>query len=276
MSSKPIANNTRPDAFPTAATGQEARAAMLKDGFCLVGPIIEPDLVARASEHMDAVIAGDYETGVAPARMWDLGDDPTKLVKIDLSQRADRTILELISHPAIGEWAAAVMDAQMVQVWATQLLFKPSGGARAGTVGWHRDDAYWKAWMAGEAFTVWVALSEVRPESGPMRFVVGSHRWDLQDDLQHFFDSDMEAIRSSVSLPGGAVWAEAQAVMPAGAASFHHRLTIHGSSPNISSLPRRSFAIHLRTERSRVVPGAPEGYPEILDDPEQCPIIFRR
>ena len=62
--------------------------------------------------HMDAVIAGDYETGVAPHwRRWNPGDDEARLRKIDQPQLCDRTIARFIDNEAIGRAAAELTGA---------------------------------------------------------------------------------------------------------------------------------------------------------------------
>ncbi|MCW8129835.1 MAG: phytanoyl-CoA dioxygenase family protein [Planctomycetota bacterium] len=254
------------------ATAAERYAA---DGFFFSPPAIPQDLVRRAVGRMDAVIRGEYETGVAPgSRCWNPGDDPRKICKIDNAQLSDRTILELISHPAIGRWAAEVTGAKMVQIWSTQLLFKPPGGENAGNVGWHQDYQYWKYWE-GEVFTAWVALCDITPEIGPVAFVRGSHQWGLLEG-GNFFNSDLAELRKSMSIPAGAAWEEVEGLLPAGAVSFHHKYTIHGSGPNRTAQPRRSFALHMRTEKSRPAPSVPDhGYASHLDDPLYCPVIYR-
>jgi ectoine hydroxylase-related dioxygenase (phytanoyl-CoA dioxygenase family) len=96
-----------------------------------------------------------------------------------------------------------------------------------------------------------VALSDVTEQSGPVRFLRGSHRWGLKN-AGDFFHQDIEAQKSSVPVPPGETWDEQAAIIPPGGCSVHHMLTYHGSGPNLSGLPRRSLAIHLRTDRSRV------------------------
>lgn len=260
-------------------TPERLRAAeqFRRDGFCITPPIISADLIQRVIARMDAVIAGEYETGVPPHwRTWNPGDDENKLRKIDQSHLSDRTILELISHPAIGQWAAAITGAKFIQAWATQLLLKPPGGSESGNVGWHQDRQYWQRWWEeeSEVFTAWVAISDVTADSGPMRFVRGSHRWGFLGKGD-FFGTDHEAQRKEMPIPEGETWEEVPAILPPGAVSFHHRLTLHGSGPNRSSAPRRSFAIHLRTERSWPVPGSTEYYVSHLDDPLFAPVIYR-
>ena len=145
---------------------------------------------------------------------------------------SDRTIYELASYPAIGRWAAALLGAKRVQLWASQMLYKPPvglSGEVTGNVGWHQDKQYWR-YMEGDLFTAWVAVSDVTGESGPMRFLRGSHRWGLLDSGD-FFGHDHEAQRKDIPVPEGENWEEVEAVLPPGAVSFHDRHTYHASGP---------------------------------------------
>ena len=61
------------------------------------------DAVDRAVEGMDAVRRGEYDTGVPPrSSAWSPGDDPQRLCKIEKPQIANRAIMDLIKHPALG------------------------------------------------------------------------------------------------------------------------------------------------------------------------------
>lgn len=249
-----------------------------RDGFYLTPPILPADLIERVTARMDAVMYGDYETGEPPRRSWNPGDDPKRIRKIDQAHLSDRTIYELASHPAIGHWAAALLGAKRVQLWASQMLYKPpvslvgSDCGVTGNVGWHQDKQYWK-YLDGELFTAWVAVSDVTGASGPMRFLRGSHRWGLLDSGD-FFGHDHEAQRKEIPVPEGESWEEVEAVLPAGAVSFHDRHTYHASGPNVSAAPRRSFAFHLRTEKARPVEGRTDYYVQHLDDPAYCPVLY--
>lgn len=260
-----------------AAAERDAEARYQADGFLVVPDILLPaDLVRRASQGMDALRRGEYDTGHPPCpSAWKPGDDPNRLCKIEQPQFANTAIRELVSHPALGQIAATITGATMVQAWWVQLLYKPpSSGNRGTNVGWHQDRSYWGQWEPGsELFTAWVALSDVQEDCGPMRFVRGSHRWGLlgQGD---FFEQDIAGQRSGIMIPAGKQWEEVPALLPPGGASFHDNLTFHGSGPNHSGRARRSFAIHLRTQNSRPVGDERQGLTEFIDDTTLCPVLY--
>jgi hypothetical protein len=252
------------------------------DGYCVLHSILPKDLIRRTVDRMDAVMRGEYETGKAPLdSWWSPGDSPTKLRKIDQAHVSDRTIFEAVTYPELGRLVAEITGAKLVQVWVVQLLHKPPGGDAKGAVGWHQDYFYWKNWWTPESnvFTAWMALSDVREECGPMHFAAGSHQWGLREGSDFWAGFD----ETKVQLPPEEKWRDESGAMPAGAFSLHHRLTFHGSQPNISKIPRYSFAIHLRTEKSTATPRgalnstdtAGYDYVSYLDDPSICPVIYR-
>src|ERR1043165_7370294 len=121
---KTLAASKLPDSQKHAAAAQFER-----DGFFIAPAVIPPELLARVRKRIDAVYAGEYETGIPPCgNPKGSSTPPTKLVKIDNAHRSDRTVLELVTHPAIGQLAAALTGAKFVQVFATQMLIKPPGG----------------------------------------------------------------------------------------------------------------------------------------------------
>ncbi len=256
-----------------------ARAQYERDGFYLVPSVIPQDLARCVSARMDAVIAGEYDTGIAPAgRNGKPGESLDKLQNIGNVHLSDRTIHQAISHPAIGRWAATITGAKMVQVFTTQLLVKPTSSADTVNVGWHQDQQYWNAALQGELFTAWLAISDVTAASGPMRFVRGSHHWGLLM-AGDFYDGKMDVTKQRIqSKHGNGAWEEVAGVLPAGGVSFHHRLTVHGSAANHAPWPRKSLAIHLRTEKSSLRDGVnyeATGYLNDFNDEHACPVIYR-
>ena len=107
--------------------GADPHGQYAADGYYIhTGPILPAATVDRAVAGMDAVRRGEYDTGVPPRRSaWSPGDDPSLLCKIEKPQIANRAIMELVKHPALGELVAAVTGAEWIQGWWVQLLYKP-------------------------------------------------------------------------------------------------------------------------------------------------------
>lgn len=256
-----------------------ARELYREHGLVIVPRLLSDDLLKRGNEHIDGVLRGEYETGRAP---YTYGHVPGiemlkqgRLVKIDQPQYADRTVLEIISQPVLGEYAAAITGASMVQVWAVQLLVKPPSPAKEGAnVGWHQDNQYWHTWWTPESeiFTMWLAMSEVPEDCGPMKMVPGSHHWGFLNQGD-FFGQNQQELREQIKVPQGQHWHEISASMGIGQASFHHKFTFHGSGPNRSNQERRSFAIHMRTQNSQILPGD-TNYAKELPLQHISPVIY--
>lgn len=251
-----------------------------EDGFYIsVGSVFPEDVIVRASEGMDRIRAGDYDTGLSPRRSrWNPGDSEDTLCKIEMPQIANGAVRDLVSHPALGQFAARITGAKRVQVWWVQLLCKPSqktGQLSGANIGWHQDRQYWANWEEGsELFTVWVAISDVTAESGPMRFVRGSHLWGFRGEGD-FTGQDLDQQKhQEISRPQGQSWEEIAVILPPGGASLHHHLVYHGSGPNLSGTLRRSFAIHMRSENSRPVDDRRAGLTEYIDNFDFCPVLY--
>lgn len=255
-----------------------AKESFDRNGFYLVNqPVINSERVRNAVEGMDMIRAGVYDTGKPPPKSrWNPGDDPSYLCKIEQPQIANEAIATLVRSPEIGEWTARVTGAEMIQVAGVQLLYKPPmiGEKSAPTkVGWHRDWTYFrKHWEPGSLLlTAWIALSDVEEVSGPMNFVVGSHLWGATSGGDFF---SQEICQGDFSVPSNRVWKETSAVMVAGGLSLHDQHVLHGSGPNLSNTPRRSLAVHVRTEQSRLIDGKQSGLTSYMDDLYVSPIIY--
>lgn len=247
-----------------------------ENGFALIRePVIPLALVERAIAAQELLRSGGNDTGQDHAGAYGDPQRTDALIKIEQPQLASQAIREVVAHAGLGKWALEITGADWVQPWWVQLLVKPSGDKLASNVGWHQDRYYWSDWEEGsELFTAWVALTDVTDDAGPMVFLKGSHKWGFLNQGD-FFGQNLDELKSGITLPAGATWDEVAGTLPTGGISFHHSLTFHGSSANISGLPRRSFAIHMRTNRSRPVDDRRSGLTTYIDDPVICPVFHR-
>ena len=154
-----------------------------------------------------------------------------------MPQIANTAIMNLITYPAIGQIAAEITGAEMIQVWWVQLLGKPPVSKQEKTnIGWHQDRTYWQVWEEGSPLlTAWVAVSDVTEKDGPMRFVKGSHHWGFLENQGNFHGQDHQKQQSEIEQQQKGGCEEISVTIPAGGMSFHHCLTYHASGPNQSS-----------------------------------------
>ena len=224
-----------------------------------IGPKVFSDaelMVIR--EHHALVVAGEYETGRSPhSRSVEPGVPIDQIVKIDNSYWSDSVLAKMVLNPTIGAIAAQLAGVSGIRLWHDQLLHKPPQTAtKAGAVGWHQDWHYWQCAQPAELITAWVALVDVDEHNGCVEFVPGSHKWGLQPDSD-FFEQDLDRLRASIEKSSGKAFETVPAILPAGAVSFHHCLTIHGSRPNLSNGPRPSIVLHLQPNGTRYHKGTP-------------------
>lgn len=144
---------------------------------------------------------------------------------------------EIIRHPRILDAIEDLLGPDLL-CWSTSMFTKEP--RTPGFVSFHQDSTYWGI-EPKVAVTAWVALSDCPAESGPMRFVPGSHRTQLVH--RDTFHADNLLTR------GQEVEAEvdestvADVVLRAGEMSLHHVMLVHGSGPNDSDDRRIGLAI---------------------------------
>ena len=93
--------------------------------------------------------------------------------------------------------------------------------ADGGVVGLHQDWTYWAhpsigptgnpdggGWGGSGLCTCWVALGDVGPESGPLLFVRGSHRWGVEISDLTLSRQDNHLVRDQVEVSPMAVSSE--------------------------------------------------------------------
>ena len=125
-----------------------------------------------------------------------------------------------------------------------------------------------------ELVTAWVALSDVTAEAGPMRYVRGSHSWGPMDEGD-FHGSDHAAQKGKISPAGWRGLERGRGHFTPGRPGPSQQAHFARERPNLTDGPRRSFAVHMRTERARPKDGIRAGLTAFIDDESVCPVIYR-
>ncbi len=143
--------------------------------------------------------------------------------------------------PAL-QMAAYQLLGGAVRLFHDQLFVKPP--EHGGVVAWHQDYSYW-TWTEPMAhLSCWIPLDDASVENGCLQYIPGSHRWGLLPITG--LTGDMNAASAALDdRQRKALETPVAAEVPAGVGVFHHPLTLHGSTENLSTRPRRAIVINL-------------------------------
>ena len=251
--------------------------SLKNDGFCFLPKVFSKQNVHKAREGLWRVINGEYRSGRKPeARFWEPGGDPNSIIKIDKPHLCDDSIWNLITDKSFGQFLGKETDAEYVQVWHSQVVWKPYSKNQRGNAGWHRDSQYWPFWTEEGLYTAWIALSNVTIRSGPVRFLRGSNHWDHINGMD-FFNQDI--ISQEVELKKTDNNKEiVNALLQKGEVSIHSSQTYHSSLGNKEVKPRVGMVVHFCTEKAKRIElnGKENKYLDQIYDPTIAPIIYEK
>jgi ectoine hydroxylase-related dioxygenase (phytanoyl-CoA dioxygenase family) len=153
---------------------------------------------------------------------------------------------DLIFLPPIVKAAEQLLGGR-VRFWHDQLFVKPPfDGA---VVEWHQDYSYWTRTKPMSHLTCWIGLDDSTEENGCVRYIPGSHKWDLLP--RYHLSGGMNAVFEFLTDEQRAAFNPVPALLKAGQASFHHPLMLHGSFENTSDRPRRAAVINFFSDGVR-------------------------
>ena len=154
---------------------------------------------------------------------------------------------DVLWNPRFLMAASQLLGDRAVRFWHDQLFCKPA--KHGGVVAWHQDYSYWTRSVPMQHLTCWCGLDAADEENGCLYYVPGSHRWGLlpkpilagkMDDLVGVLTEEQRADFHPVPIP-----------LPAGYATFHHPLMVHGSYANTTGRQRRAFVINVFADGTR-------------------------
>lgn len=163
-------------------------------------------------------------------------------------------IWQLVSHPRVLAAVSEVLGPDLLLLGSHFFCKQP--GLTESYVSWHQDVTYWGL-NPPMAVTLWLSIDGADAENGCMRIIPRSHLGGLvphgtADTKGNLLSVNQEIARELVD--------ERCAVdieLPAGSASLHHGLAIHGSNPNRSS--RRRCGLTMRFITPDVAPVGADG-----------------
>lgn len=187
--------------------------------------------------------------------------DPQKILFHALGAwRITLGLHDLLWNPAFTVPASQLLDGA-VRFWHDQIFYKPAH--HGGVVIWHQDYSYWTRTQPMAHLSCWIGLDDSTRENGCVRYVPGSHRWNLLP--REDFANDMDTIQGVLSEEQKSQFNPQAIELKKGECSFHHPLMVHGSYENRTDRPRRAAVINVVRDGVRSFSDEPllEGVPRI-------------
>jgi phytanoyl-CoA hydroxylase len=203
-----------------------------RDGYAIYEDVLDAELVAEASAHVDWLIAKNPE--LRPEGL------------LHTLVRHDPFWLRLISDERLLDIAEEYVGPN-IALFASHYIAKPPGDGQP--VLWHQDGSYWPL-EPMEVVTLWLAVDDSLPENGCMRVVPGTQHMELHE-MQPSHDTPnvlSSQIDPTLVNEDGAV----DVVLKAGGVSVHHPNIVHGSNPNTSGLRRCGLTIRYIPTSTRI------------------------
>lgn len=142
--------------------------------------------------------------------------------------------------------------------------FPLADDAATNTIPFHQDLTFGTDRVGG--FNLWIALDEVTPEQGGMRFLTGSHREGAMGNV-------VDILAQYPKLTSLYEWSEPFHYMP-GDATVHHGYIVHGSPDNRSSKPRWSYVPTYIPADCAQFTDRGLGYTDEQDEDARFPLVY--
>ncbi len=251
---------------------EQQRVDFARDGALVLPALIDGDQLENTRLAVDRALHRS-ENYFRRLRAWE--DDP-KLRQLCID-----------SHlPAV---VAGLLDTARVNLFYDQVFTKEPG--TAVPTPWHNDQPYWPV-RGADVMTLWLALDDIRMDSGPLEFIAGSHRWNRwfqpfiaanDGSAEHeyaaeaYFEPlpDFEAERDQHKI---LCWE-----LQAGDAIAFHALSVHSAKANVSATRRRRGYALRYTGADATYHEGPANNPRLLNpalrhgdrlDSAQNPVVF--
>ena len=202
----------------------------LANGWVKLESLISPELAAGILDSVrDEIVGSDAEQSTRDRPQW-------RDLRFPARDQGIEPLRSLVYSKEIGRNAQRLLDRDVpVNYHADIIAVKmPQGHVASEPTGWHQDWVNFPFDRVG-FLSFWIALEDMPPERGVMRFLNGSHREgplgktgiSAEADLLKYYPKLKD--RYEISEPFG---------LKAGDATAHNGMVIHGAPENSTDRPR--------------------------------------
>lgn len=204
------------------------------EGYLVVADVLRPAQVEQGRAVVDEFVERSRAV-TASDDVFDLEADHTAeaphLRRIKSPAKAHPFFDELLRSPAVLDIVESLLGPNIRALGSKLNLKSGSGGS---PVEWHQDFAF-HPHTNDDVLALGIAFDDSTPENGCLMVVPGSHRGPILDHHQGgVFVGAIDPTTAPVDLTRAV-----PVRMRAGSVSVHHGRTLHGSTANTSTEPRR-------------------------------------
>ena len=208
-----------------------------EDGYAIYRNVLDPSLVAEASDHVDWLLRKNPE--LRPEQLHNnlMTNDPFWV--------------RLVAEPRLLDVAQEYIGPN-IALFASHYICKPPGDGQP--VLWHQDGSYWPL-EPMEVVTLWLAVDEADVDNGCMRVIPGTQSTQLQEMQRN--DEVANVLGSSVADELVDETHAVDVILGPGDVSVHHPNIIHGSNANTSQRRRCGLTIRYIPTTTRILSQGP-------------------
>lgn len=246
----------------TMNDAQEIRHRFRRDGVVHLPSFFDRDEI----DWLDGALAR-YERDVVPTlppsdAFYETSGERRALKQLQRIEQHDGELGGLCQRDKIVRLAELLLDGA-VESHGVEWFNKPPGLNRPTPP---HQDGYYFCLVPDEALTLWIALDDIDPSNGCLRYVRGSH----QQPVRPHGRSDVLGFSQTILDFGDSDLArEYVAVLKRGDALAHHSNTIHWAEANQSDRQRRSAALVFQSARARRDDARWQRYLDTLNQQQQ-------
>lgn len=214
---------------------RESLEKFWQDGWTSLPGLISP---AVAAEIKDRLFASDGIVAPSKTEKWMTAQDYQRVLRMhDGMAWRDDWFRELALSPRLSSLALSLMDRDEGLFIHDMSFIKP--GSDSAPTPFHQDFPHWPFDRKG-AFTIWIALTDISENMGPLQFLPQSHREGPMGRYSEFAGHDMckehPELMQKYRLEGGKA-------MKAGDATVHVDLMVHGANSNTEEKDRAAYTV---------------------------------
>ncbi|WP_213576560.1 phytanoyl-CoA dioxygenase family protein [Rhodococcus sp. USK13] len=181
-----------------------------------------------------------YAAPVQPSETekWMTSDEYAKVLQShDGMAWTEDWFRDLALSPRMSNLALDLLD-RPEGLFIHDMTFTKPGNEGAPTP-FHQDFPFWPFDRQG-AFTIWIALTDLTPDMGILKFMPGSHR---EGPLGRFSRAPGDDIRNTYPYLEDKYGFAGGTALKAGDATVHYDLTVHGADQNATPNPRAAYTL---------------------------------